>query len=171
MKIAVTDACIFIDLLELEIVSPFLNLELEIHTTAAVMNELFIEQQENLLAHQTANKLTIHQLSGENLYEIQSTAFPKALSHQDRSVIYLAFQLQATVLSSDKAVRNFAKRVAIETHGMFWIFDQLVDQKLLTKDLAVSKLRRLMNGNLMYRANAQLWQEANHRIKLWEGRS
>ena len=48
MKVAVTDACIFIDLLELDITSLFFRLNLEIHTTVEVVDELFSEQQEIL---------------------------------------------------------------------------------------------------------------------------
>ena len=86
MRIAVTDACIFIDLLELAITSPFFGLDLGVHTTIDVMGELHQEQQEILIAYQA---------------------------------------------------------------------------------VAVSKLRQLMNGNLMYRNNTSLWQEANQRIKRW----
>ena len=167
MKIAVTDACIFIDLLDLKIVAPFFSLEVEIHTTVEVMNELYQEQQEVLLAYQTVEKLTVHNLSAKNLKELQSASFPKALSQQDKSVIYLASQLNAMVLSSDKVVRNFAKKIAIETHGMFWIFDQLVHQRLLDESDAVSKLRQLVNGNLMYRNNVLLQKEAAKRIERW----
>lgn len=166
-RIAVTDACIFIDLLELDIMSSFFRLNLEVHTTVEVMDELFSEQREILMAYQTVDKLTVHNLTSEDLSAIQSTTFPKALSQQDKSVIYLASQLQAMILSSDNVVRKFAQKSAIETHGMFWIFDQLVDQKLLTKNIAIHKLHDLMNGNLMYRNNVQLWKEANRRIKLW----
>lgn len=169
MRIAITDACIFIDLLELTMVSPFFSLDLEVHTTTDVMSELHQDQQEILLAYQSVGKLTIHTLSTEDLDKIRSSVFPKALSQQDKSVIYLASQLGAMVLSSDKAVRNFAKKQATETHGMFWVFDQLVNQRLLDKNQAVNKLRQLMNGNLMYRNNAQLWREADQRIKQWSG--
>ena len=41
MKIAVTDACIFIDLIELDLVQPFFQLRVELHTTIDVINELF----------------------------------------------------------------------------------------------------------------------------------
>ena len=89
MQIAVTDACIFIDLLELEITSSFFRLDLEIHTTVEVINELYSEQQEVLLAYQTVKKLTVHNLDARDLQLLRSTSFPKALSHQDKSVIYL----------------------------------------------------------------------------------
>ena len=167
MQIAVTDACIFIDLLELEITSSFFRLDLEIHTTVEVINELYSEQQEVLLAYQTVKKLTVHNLDAHDLQLLRSTSFPKALSHQDKSVIYLAAQLNAIVLSSDGVVRKFAKKIAIETHGIFWIFDQLVLQELLTQNDAMRKLRQFMDGNLMYRNNVLLQREAIKRIDRW----
>lgn len=174
MKIAVTDACIFIDLIELKLISPFFKLgstplELEIHTTLEVIDELYPEQQEILKAYETGKQLTVHNISADGLEEIQSIAFPKALSQQDKSVIYMASQLKAMVLSSDKPVRNFAKKVAVEIHGMFWIFEQLVDKNLLDQEEAIVKIRRLMHTNLIYQNNIQLWKEANKRITLWGG--
>lgn len=53
IKIAVTDACIFIDLYDLGLVTSFFNLELEIHTTSAVYFELYDEQQQVLKAYQS----------------------------------------------------------------------------------------------------------------------
>lgn len=169
MRIAVTDACIFIDLLELTMVSPFFSLNLEVHTTTDVMSELYQEQQEILKAYQTVGKLMVHNLTSEDLLAIQAADYPKALSQQDKSVIHLATQLEAMLLSSDGVVRKYAQKSAIETHGIFWVFDQLVDQRLLAKDSAISKLSQLMNGNLMYRNNTQLRREADLRIKRWSG--
>ena len=41
MKLAITDACIFIDICDLEITQPFFALDLEIHTSVDVFNELY----------------------------------------------------------------------------------------------------------------------------------
>jgi hypothetical protein len=41
MRVAVTDACIFIDLIELEMITSFFQLDLERHTSVAVINELY----------------------------------------------------------------------------------------------------------------------------------
>jgi len=41
VKIAVTDANIFIDLYNLGLINDFFNLEFEIHTTASVLMELY----------------------------------------------------------------------------------------------------------------------------------
>lgn len=48
MKVAVTDACIFIDLLESEVYQAFFKLPLEIMTTRQVWGELESEQREVL---------------------------------------------------------------------------------------------------------------------------
>lgn len=45
MKIVVTDACIFIDVIELQLTNKFFGLNLDIHTTVDVLNELYFEQQ------------------------------------------------------------------------------------------------------------------------------
>jgi hypothetical protein len=59
MKIAITDACIFIDIIELQLSSQFFGLKIEIHTSLDVFNELYIEQQELLKAYQSVGKLII----------------------------------------------------------------------------------------------------------------
>ncbi len=41
MRLAVTDACIFIDLIELHITSEFFALPIEFHTSLDVFNELY----------------------------------------------------------------------------------------------------------------------------------
>ena len=41
LRIAVTDACIFIDLYDLGLVNAFFQLEIEIHTTTSVYFELY----------------------------------------------------------------------------------------------------------------------------------
>lgn len=44
LKIAVTDACIFIDLFDIDLITSFFGLELEVHTTSGVYFELNNEQ-------------------------------------------------------------------------------------------------------------------------------
>jgi predicted nucleic acid-binding protein len=168
MKIVVTDACIFIDVIELQLTSKFFGLNLDIHTTADVLNELYSEQQQILEGYKATNKLTIHVLSGSEQVSLMSEAYPKALTPEDRSVIFIAKKLSdAIVLSSDKPVRNHAKKICIEYHGMLWIFDQLVAQELLTKTEAINRLTTLINSNLIYKNNAEMQEEVTKRINSW----
>lgn len=66
MKLAVTDACIFIDIYELELTSEFFSLEIEIHTSLDVFNELHQHQKELLKAFQSIGKFTTHILTEED---------------------------------------------------------------------------------------------------------
>lgn len=167
MKIAITDACIFIDLIELQLSSQFFFLKIEIHTTLDVFNELYPEQQEVLRAYQSTGKLIIHNLSPMDRMELKNTAFPRSLSDVDKSVILVAQRNNAMILSSDKAVRNFAKASAIEYHGMLWIFDMLIDHELIRKSEAIIKINNLVENNIVYRNNMELISEIKNRIEKW----
>lgn len=168
IKIAVTDACIFIDLYDLGLIIPFFNLELEIHTTSAVYFELYDEQQQVLKAYQSVDRLIIHNLKEEDFLQIHSETYPKSLSETDKSVLYVANKLNACILSSDKTVRNCAKNKDIEYHGMIWIFDKLVEGNILTRKDAANKLKQLVATNFIFQNNKPLVDEIQRRLKLWQ---
>lgn len=151
LKIAVTDACIFIDLYDLDLVNAFFQLEIDIHTTTSVYFELYSEQQQILKAYQSVDRLIVHNLKEEDFLQIQSEPYPKSLSETDKSVLHVANKLDACVLSSDKTVRNCAKNKDIEYHGMIWIFDKLVEANVLSKKQAAIKLEQLVATNLFFR--------------------
>ena len=167
IKIAVTDACIFIDLFDLELVASFFQLELEIHTTSAVYYELYTEQQKVLTAYKSDGLLVIHNFKEADFNEIHATSYPLSLSEADKSVLHIANKLNACVLSSDKVVRNCAKNKDIEYHGMIWIFDQLVDSGTITKQEAATKLKQLVQTNRIFQNNEPLVSEIEKRLKLW----
>lgn len=168
MKIAITDACIFIDILDLQLTSAFFGLELEIHTSADVFNELFPQHQEILKAFQSVGKLIVHNILEEDRKHISQMELPNSLSTNDKTVIYLATKLDAMVISSDKAVRHSAKIRKIEYHGMLWIFDRLVEQSLISAKEAAEKLKKLITTNIVYRNNHELVNEMNNRLKKWQ---
>lgn len=167
LKIAVTDACIFIDLYDLKLVESFFKLKLEIHTTFAVFIELSEEQRLVLKAYQSVGWLVIHNLYETDFIQIYSQEYPKSLSEADKSVLHIANKINACVLSSDKVVRNCAKNKDIKYHGMIWIFDRLVSETILTKKEASEKLKYLIATNNIYQNNAPLVKEINKRLKDW----
>jgi len=167
MRIAITDACIFIDLYDLQLTVPFFTLDLEIHTSVDVLNELYHNQQQMLSAFQLTGKLTAHNISEGEKIEILSTPYPKSLSDSDKTVLFLASKLKAMVLSSDKTVRNCAKKSSIPYHGTIWIFDRLVDSQLLSKNEASIKLKKLITTNLVYKNNKELVEHMQERLVLW----
>lgn len=167
MKIAITDACIFIDLIQLQLTSRFFKLPLEIHTSLEVFNELDSNQQEILNAYISVEKLVIHKLSPEEWSQIFVQPFPRSLSLNDKSVIYLAEKLNAIILSSDKAVRNWSKGKSIEYHGIIWILDKLVEKDLITASEAGTKLKLLVSTNIVYQNNIELEAEISKRMAKW----
>jgi hypothetical protein len=168
MKIVVTDACIFIDVINLNLTAKFFGLELDIHTTADIINELYQEQKQILEGYKLSSKLTVHVLTGEEQLELMEQDHPKALTPEDLSVIFIAQKLgDATVLSSDKPLRKYAKKLCVEYHGMLWILDQLVDQGSLPKPEAIERLNAWTNSNLIYRDNTEIQGEVDSRVKAW----
>ncbi|GAB1416281.1 hypothetical protein MASR2M117_16870 [Paludibacter sp.] len=168
VKIAVTDANIFIDLYDLGLTKSFFNLELEVHTTSAVLYELYSEQQEILQAYQSVGKLDVHNLQEQDFIEIYNENYPKSLSEADKSVLHLANKINACVLSSDKTLRNCAKNKDIEYHGMIWIFDKFVETETLTPKEAKTKLNQLVASNFLFRNNQKLVEEIEKRLKIWK---
>lgn len=168
MKIVVTDACIFIDVITLNLTAKFFDLDLDIHTTADIINELYPEQKQILEGYKLSEKLTVHVLTGEEQLALMSEVHPKALTPEDLSVIFIARKLgNVTVLSSDKPLRKYAKKLSIEYHGMLWIMDQLVVQGAIPKPEAITKLNTWSNSNLIYRDNAEIKDEVDKRVKAW----
>lgn len=167
LKIVVTDACIFIDLFELDLITSFFNLDLDIHTTVAVYFELYAEYQLILEVYESRGQLILHNLKEKDFIEIFSENYPKSLSETDKSVLHVANQLNACVLSSDKILRNFTKNRYIEYHGLIWIFDELVNSGQLIKMEAVNKLNLLIRTNCFFQNNKKLMGEIEKRLKLW----
>lgn len=167
-KVAITDACIFIDLHDLGLINSFFNLDLEVHTTSAVLFELYFEQQQILKAYQSVARLIVHNLQEQDFMEIHSESYPKSLSETDKSVLHIANKLNACVLSSDKALRNCAKNKGITYHGMVWIFDKFVETSVLTKKEAKNKLTQLIATNFTFQNNPKLVEELEKRLKSWK---
>ncbi|MEJ0103921.1 MAG: hypothetical protein WDO19_15760 [Bacteroidota bacterium] len=167
MKIAITDACIFIDLYELVLIQYFFNLQLDVHTSVNVFNELNSLQQEVLKAFQSAGKLTVHNITEADKIVIQNKKYPNSLSESDKSVLYLAEKIDAIVISSDRTVRHNAKMRSVEYHGMFWILDNFKEEKIISPGEAINKLKVMVQSNIIYQNNPQLLTEMNSRIKKW----
>ncbi|MCK5170138.1 MAG: hypothetical protein KAQ75_09670, partial [Bacteroidales bacterium] len=132
-----------------------------------VYNELYPEQKELLKAFNSVGKLTIHNLSSQEKNQIFMNSFPKSLSDNDKTVIFLADKLNAIIISSDKAVRKFAKSKSIEYHGMLWIFDKLIESNLISPNEAITKINTLFSKNIIYQNNAELNDEKEKRIQIW----
>lgn len=144
MRIVVNDANILIDLVELELLPHFFDLEFEFQSTDLVLNELLDNQLNTLMPYIDKGELIIEEMSDEDITEIQLIEISKSsLSPQDCSAYYHAKKLNATLLTSDNSLRKFAQENDLDIHGHLWVFDQMILAQTITGPRAAEKLTEL----------------------------
>jgi len=146
-RLAVTDANIFIDLIILELIEHLFGLDIEIHTTREVFDQLSKRQKEVLIVFYTDGRLTLYDFSWQEMSDIYTLSFPAGLEPADRTVYYYARQLNCLVISGDNKLRKHCEKGGLEVHGLIWVFDQIVELDLIPKTAAVEKLEKLISYN------------------------
>ncbi len=163
MAIAVNDANIFIDLLEIDLIDTFFELKLDLHTTNLVLNELDYEQQIIIKKHIAKKRLKVKVLNDEELSELKEKEITSSkLSKQDVSVYAYAKELGAIILTSDRRLRIEAKSKGFEVHGILWVFETMMEEKLIKPKKAIEKLTELMKINTWLPMD-----ECHKRIEKW----
>lgn len=69
------------------------------------------------------------------------------LSSTDCSVIELAIRKKGSILSSDKSLRNEAKRRKIIVRGVLWVIETLLQKGIISLSIAIEKLELLPKIN------------------------
>ncbi len=157
MDILINDANILIDLVHLDLMNVFIQLEVELKTTDFVYEELNNEQKaliQNFV--ETGSIEIIVTTEGEDFDRIaEILANSKGLSFEDCSVWHYAEKLNGILLSGDGRLRNQATASGISVRGILYIFDQLLLNGLLTFDLAIQKIEQLYELNPRLPLNAK----------------
>lgn len=162
MKIAVTDANIFIDLIKLDMLGFLFNLDLEIHTTYEVYNQLNSEQEKIAQNFVQSGLLILYSFTPEELEELNKIDFPPGLEIADRSVYYYASVSEALILSGDRKLKKFCESKHNNVKGIIWVFDQIVKNELIPVKNAAEKME------LLLKINSRLpYEECQQRIKKW----
>ena len=162
MKVAVTDANIFIDLCELGGLEWLRQLGLEIYTTDIILSELSTEQATAVRRIVSV----VDEMTIDIVAYMASQPLPSGLSDADKSVIWQAQQLSGTVflvLTGDNLMRKWCISNQIEVHGILWIFDQLLLHSHLNHATACKLLIKLMQLNQWLPVKA-----CEERLKEWE---
>jgi len=92
----------------------------------------------------------------------------KALSIADLSVWTLTANEGGILLTSDGTLRKMAQKHQIETHGLLWVFDKMVEHKLLPVDAAEEKLRLVFNQNTHYKSDQKLFNAFEKLLTRWQ---
>lgn len=146
--VTIHDTNILIDIIELELLGEFFNLDFKFHTTDFVLNEIsqtFQKQEIKKFQSEFMIK-TFDSSSLIKLADIHNTY--KTLSIEDISVMELATEIDGILCTGDKALKTIARLRGVEVHGVLWIISQLVQQGVLSKDVAVIKLQKLKTINI-----------------------
>jgi predicted nucleic acid-binding protein len=163
MKLAITDANVFIDLLYLELLPHLFEVGYSIYTTQEVFDELLETQQEALNLFLVEKKLIIYCFNAKEYAELIQFKVSNRLSYTDHSVLFLAERLNAIVVTGDNLLRKLCEKRQLTVHGILWLFDQFVDKKCLTPNDAAQVLRKLIAYNRRLPK-----QESQQRIRDWE---
>jgi predicted nucleic acid-binding protein len=146
MKIAVKDANILIDLIEADLLGLWFRLGIETYTTDLVRFEIKkVSQRRTLDGFIEAGLLKVESSDSETLATIRRIKDEHGVSLADASTFVLARKLGAALLSGDDSLRKAAKASDIETCGVFWVFDRLIEKQHLSKSDACVRLRRLLD--------------------------
>ena len=162
MSVVIQDANIIIDLIACEIFDDFFKLDIEVYTSSLVLDEIIRPDQKALCEHVVhQNQLKVVEINTLEYLQLQAME-ANGLSVQDRSVLKLAKDRVATLLTGDGKLRRMARAQAVEVCGILWVFDALVEQAICSRSDAVIKLRLLKDSNIRLPVN-----EIDKRIREW----
>lgn len=162
MKIAVQDANVLIDLIECGLFEQFFELGIETYSTSLVLLEIRNLEQRIKIDEVIRKRLLKISTITTQKYLVLSAQQSRGLSVADLSVLELAKNLDATLLTGDAALRRTAKERAVVVKGILWVLDQMVAQQVIANREAATRLR------LLQVRNPRLPQdEIDKRIKLW----
>ena len=164
MKVVVQDANVLIDLELAGLFDLWFQTGIETHTTDFIRAELERGGHVQALAYFKSGQVREHGLTFEEIVavsELEREIGSKA-KFNDCSVLFLAIKLDAMLLSGDKPLRKAGEDKWIEVRGTLWIFDQLVERKLLPAGIAAAKLQHLRSLNRFFPE-----AECQARLKRW----
>lgn len=163
MKLAVTDANIFIDLIKLHMLGYIFNIDVEMHASREIMDQLTAVQYEKVDYFVQAQLLHVYNFSADELAEIVEMNAPRALDLPDKSVVYLAMKLNASVLTGDGPLRKFCTKSDLDVKGILWLFDVFLNHGLINYATAVERMHFLLGFN-----DRLPKEDCLNRVKLWE---
>lgn len=128
MRLLVTDANIFIDLVHLGVIEAFFRLPFEIHTSDIVWDEISAH-------HPAFEGMSVHVHSVEpdemKTFLRLNEHYP-GLGMADCSVIYFSELLQGICLTGDGTLRKIVQTRGQEVHGILFVVKQFAECRIYT---------------------------------------
>jgi len=149
MRILINDANILIDLVELDLLQEFSQLNFELCTTDFVLAEIDEIQRAQFDAIIEAGQLTIIVTETDEDYGGISGLLSGGggLSVEDCSTWHYSRKMGGILVTGDGNLRKIAIADGIEVRGIIYLFDELLSQNLITHKQAIDKIKQLTSIN------------------------
>ena len=149
MRVIINDANILIDLVHLDLMNEFIQLEIELKTTDFVFEELNEDQKIIIASFIDSKDIELIITEKEEDFVSIATILENSsgLSFEDCSVWHYAHKLDGILLSGDGRLRKQASANGILVKGILYIFDQLLLNNLISFEYAIEKLEQLYEIN------------------------
>ncbi len=140
--IVIKDACILFDLLDLNLMEDFYQLELTVFTTPQVIGEIEDpEQLREINIYINNGKLIVDNAGDYDIILAMSNEIA-GLSSTDCSVLEFAGRKTCVILSTDGGLRREAAKRNFTVRGVLWIIEELHTKQIITTEKAVEKLEK-----------------------------
>ena len=147
--VVVNDTNIFIDLLSIDLLDDFFNLPISIHTNDFIISELTEPGQRKKVLYYSPERLYIKKYSPLEIAEIAAfqAGCDNNVSFEDCSVWLYAKQNSYRLLTGDAKLRKSASASATVVSGILYVFDILIENKIISYTTGIEKLIELTKVN------------------------
>lgn len=149
MKIIITDANVFFDIIEINALPEFFSLPYEICTTDFVVDEVLrSHQKEQVEIFIRSKKLTVFKLTDIDVGEVEAFKTKRIFKGlTDKTVLWKAKQLSSPLLTGDGKLRKEAQEQGVKVHGSIWVIEDLAINQLIERPKAIVLLEKLKKVN------------------------
>jgi predicted nucleic acid-binding protein len=143
VKVLISDANVLIDMEVGRLIQPMFQLPYQFHTPDILFEEELDEQHAYLLEM----GLIKAPLSSDILQSAQQlmTKYPQP-SRNDCFALALAANLSLPLLTGDKHLRSATKREGVMVMGSLWLFVEMENHGLVTKESLAIALKKMKDG-------------------------
>lgn len=166
-SLVISDTNIFLDLISVSLLEKFFQLPCDIETTDFVIDEIVQPKQiKDIQNCIKSKKLNVITFTFEELIKINDI-FDNSqnnTSMADCSVWYRAKETSGRLLTGDAKLRKSAEADNVKVSGILYVFDNLVEYKIIKEKEAANLLENLISMNTRLPK-----EKCEKRIQKWQG--
>ena len=152
MRIIVEDTNIIIDLFNVGLLQFCKKMDIEFHTTEFVIKEIKRPEQRSTLKGLISNEeLKMVVFNIEEMLQLanleEECRSTNNLSTADCSVVLLAERLGCRLLTADQKLVHFAQSRGLETSGLLWLTDEMVEKGVVRPQDMIVYLNHYLDTN------------------------